>query len=194
MGLLGLRIPEAYGGGEADCVTTGIAHEEIAYGDFNMAYLVLLASLVGDVLTNACDEDQRARFLPSIAAGEAVPALALTEPDHGSDAAHLRMRAERDGDGWRLVGEKTSITLGLHADTALVFARTGGEGARGVAPSMSPSTTGSSSGPGSTTSAAAAPDGRRSSSTAIRPRPAPLSAGRARGSSGSCRDSTSPGP
>jgi cyclohexanecarboxyl-CoA dehydrogenase len=133
MGLLGLRIPEAYGGGAADCVTTGIAHEEIAYGDFNMAYLVLLASLVGEVLTNACDDDQRARFLPLIASGEAVPALGLTEPDHGSDAAHLRMRAVRDGDGWRLEGEKTSITLGLHADTALVFARTGpGDGARGV--------------------------------------------------------------
>jgi cyclohexanecarboxyl-CoA dehydrogenase len=133
MGLLGLRIPEAYGGGAADCVTTGIAHEEIAYGDFNMAYLVLLASLVGEVLTNACDDDQRARFLPPIASGEAVPALGLTEPDHGSDAAHLRMRAVRDGDGWRLEGEKTSITLGLHADTALVFARTGpGDGARGV--------------------------------------------------------------
>lgn len=132
MGLLGLRIPEAYGGGAADCITTGIAHEEIAYGDFNMAYLVLLASLIGEVLTNACDDEQRARFLPPIVSGEAVPALALTEPDHGSDAAHLRMRAERDGDGWRLFGEKTSITLGLHADTALVFARTGGDGARGV--------------------------------------------------------------
>jgi cyclohexanecarboxyl-CoA dehydrogenase len=137
LGLLGLRIPEAYGGGAADCVTTGIAHEEIATADFNTAYLVLLASLVGDVLTNACDDDQRTRFLPSIASGEAVPALALTEPDHGSDAAHLRMRAVRDGDGWRLEGEKTSITLGLHADTALVFARTGGaepggDGARGV--------------------------------------------------------------
>lgn len=132
MGLLGLRIPEAYGGGAADCVTTGIAHEEIAYADFNTAYVLLLASLVGDVLSNACDDEQRVRYLPPIAAGEAVPALALTEPDHGSDAAHLRMRAERDGDGWRLVGEKTSITLGLHADTALVFARTGGDGARGV--------------------------------------------------------------
>jgi cyclohexanecarboxyl-CoA dehydrogenase len=132
MGLLGLRIPEAYGGGAADCVTTGIAHEEIAYADFNTAYLLLLASLVGDVLANACDDAQRARFLPPIAAGEAVPALALTEPDHGSDAAHLRMRAVRDGDGWRLEGEKTSITLGLHADTAIVFARTGGDGARGV--------------------------------------------------------------
>ena len=132
MGLLGLRIPEAYGGGAADCVTTGIAHEEIASADFNTAYVLLLASLVGDVLTHACDDDQRARFLPPIASGEVVCALALTEPDHGSDAAHLRMRAERDGDGWRLVGEKTSITLGLHADTALVFARTGGDGARGV--------------------------------------------------------------
>ena len=142
MGLLGLRIPEAHGGGAADAVTTGLAHEEIAYADLNAAYLLLLSSLVGDVLTNACDERQQAGFLPPIAAGDAVAALALTEPDHGSDAAHLRMRAVRDGDGWRLTGEKTSITLGLHADTALVFARTGGaeaggaeagaDGARGV--------------------------------------------------------------
>ena len=137
LGLLGLRIPEAYGGGAADAVTTGLAHEEIAYGDFNAAYLILLASLVGDVLATACDDAQQAQFLPPIAAGDAVAALALTEPDHGSDAAHLRLRAAPDGDGWRLTGEKTSITLGLHADTALVFARTGGaepggDGARGV--------------------------------------------------------------
>jgi len=137
MGLLGLRIPEVHGGGAADAVTTGVAHEEIAYADVNAAYVLLLSSLVGDVLTSACDDVQQAEFLPPIAAGDAVCALALTEPDHGSDAAHLRMRAVPDGDGWRLTGEKTSITLGLHADTALVFARTGtdeagGDGARGV--------------------------------------------------------------
>jgi cyclohexanecarboxyl-CoA dehydrogenase len=56
----------------------------------------------------------------------------LTEPGHGSDAANLEARATRHGDGWRISGEKTSISLGTHADSALVFARTGGAGARGV--------------------------------------------------------------
>jgi cyclohexanecarboxyl-CoA dehydrogenase len=131
-GVLGLRIPELYGGGEADCVAAGIAIEEVSYADINSGYLILLGALVGEILTQAGDEEQRRRFLPRIAAGDDLPVLALTEPDHGSDAAHLRMKAEPDGDGWRLTGEKTSVTLGLYADTALIFARTGGDGARGV--------------------------------------------------------------
>ncbi|MBX8685942.1 MULTISPECIES: acyl-CoA dehydrogenase family protein [Mycolicibacterium] len=60
------------------------------------------------------------------------PALVLTEPDHGSDAANLSVRAQSDGAGWSLTGEKTSISLGMVADTGVVFARTGGPGAHGV--------------------------------------------------------------
>jgi cyclohexanecarboxyl-CoA dehydrogenase len=132
LGLLGLRIPTEYGGEGADCVTTGVAVEEVCRADINVGYLLILSVLVGQQIAETAEPEQRARFLAPIAAGDHVACLALTEPDHGSDAAHLRLRAERDGTGWRLTGEKTSISLGMHADTALVFARTGGDGARGV--------------------------------------------------------------
>lgn len=61
-----------------------------------------------------------------------MPAICLTEPNAGSDAASIALKAIAEGDGWRLEGEKTSITLGMNADTAVVFARTGEPGARGV--------------------------------------------------------------
>jgi cyclohexanecarboxyl-CoA dehydrogenase len=132
MGLIGLRISEEHGGQGADTLTTGIALEEISRADINAAYLTFLPSLVAEVLADAADPGQRAAWLPAIAAGEALPCFCLTEPDHGSDAAALALRADRDGRGWRLTGEKTSISLATFADTALVFARTSGPGARGI--------------------------------------------------------------
>lgn len=132
LGLVGLRIPEVYGGQGASCLTAGVACEEVAYSDFNMGYVLNNTALIGDVLASHGDDEQRHRFLPPIANGEVLPALCLSEPEHGSDAAAIQMKATRDGDGWRLSGEKTSITFGMTADTAVVFARTGGDGARGV--------------------------------------------------------------
>jgi cyclohexanecarboxyl-CoA dehydrogenase len=136
MGLTGLRIPERFGGQDADAVTTGMAAEEVSRADFNACYLLLNSALVSEILLAGAAEEQLARWLPPIAAGASVPALCLTEPGQGSDAAHLQLRAEPDGDGWRLVGEKTSISLGMHANVGAVFARTGGEGARGVSAFM----------------------------------------------------------
>ncbi|HVV14609.1 acyl-CoA dehydrogenase family protein [Amycolatopsis sp.] len=132
MGLLGLRIPERHGGQEASSVIAGMAAEEVAHGDFNAAYLIIVSALVSDILTRNATGQQQAAWLPPIASGEVVPAFCITEPEHGTDAAKLEMRAEPDGDGWRLTGEKTSITLGMSAHSALVLARTGGPGARGV--------------------------------------------------------------
>ncbi|MGV9298112.1 acyl-CoA dehydrogenase family protein [Amycolatopsis sp. NPDC003676] len=132
MGLTGLRIPERHGGQEASAVVAGMAAEEVARGDFNAAYLIIVSALVSDILTRNATDEQQAAWLPPIAAGEVVPAFCITEPGHGTDAAKLEMKAEPDGDGWRLTGEKTSITLGMSADVALVLARTGGPGARGV--------------------------------------------------------------
>lgn len=132
MGLTGLRVPERHGGQEASAVVAGMAAEEVGRGDFNAGYLIIVSALISDVLARHADEDQQSRWLPAIAAGETVPALCVTEPGHGTDAAALEMRAEPDGDGWRLTGEKTSITLGMSAHTGLVLARTGGPGARGV--------------------------------------------------------------
>jgi cyclohexanecarboxyl-CoA dehydrogenase len=136
MGLTGLRVPERFGGQDADAVTTGMAAEEVSRADFNACYLLLNSALVSEILLAGCGEEQLARWLPPIAAGESVPALVLTEPGQGSDAANLQLRAEPDGDGWRLVGEKTSISLGMYAHVGAVFARTGGPGARGVSAFM----------------------------------------------------------
>jgi cyclohexanecarboxyl-CoA dehydrogenase len=132
MGLIGLRIPVEHGGQGADALATGIAAEEVSRADINAAYLILLPSLVAEVLMGAADAAQRERWLPAIAAGESLACFCLTEPEHGSDAARLSLRAQRDGSGWRLTGEKTSISLAMAARTALVFARTSGEGARGI--------------------------------------------------------------
>ena len=132
MGLLGLRAPEDLGGQGADAVTTGVACEEVARGDFNVGYLLNNAALVTEVLVNNASEEQQRRLVPLIARGELLPALCLTEPDHGSDAAALAMRATRVDGGWKLDGEKTSVTLGMCSEGGLVFARTSEGRARGV--------------------------------------------------------------
>src|SRR5713226_3276803 len=133
LGHLGLRIPAAYGGQDGDYLTFGIAMEEIARGDFACTYGLQLAGLAGEILGRSGSEDVKARWLPPTARGEAVVALALTEPGVGSDAANLACRAERGGEGYVITGEKSGISLGMIAQAAIVFARTDPEGrARGV--------------------------------------------------------------
>jgi len=133
LGLLGLRIPAAYGGQEADFLTFGIAMEEIGRGDFSCTYGIQLAGLAGEILGRSGSDAIKTRWLPPTASGLAVVALALTEPGAGSDAANLACRAERDGDGYVITGEKSGISLGMAAQAAVVFARTDPAGrARGV--------------------------------------------------------------
>ncbi len=132
LGLTGLRIPEQYGGQEASAVVAGMAAEEVGRADFNATYLIVNTALIGDVLVRNATQGQQAQWLPVIASGEVIPSLCVTEPGHGTDAAQLELKAAEDGDGWRLEGEKTSVTLGMDARTGLVLARTGGAGARGV--------------------------------------------------------------
>lgn len=132
VGLLGLAVPESYGGQGATAVATGVAIEQVARADFNASYLVLLTVLNAEVIAGTVPAERESAWLGEIASGRALPCLALTEPAHGSDAAHVELRAERVGDGWLLNGEKTSVSLGMYADTAVVFARTGGDGAAGV--------------------------------------------------------------
>ncbi|GAA4642281.1 acyl-CoA dehydrogenase family protein [Gordonia humi] len=132
MGLTGLRIPEEYGGQDATAVIAGIAAEEVGRADFNAGYLIINTALISDILVRNCTDEQKAAWLPAIASGETVPCIMITEPEHGTDAAALGLKAVPTDDGWRLSGEKTSITLGMAADRAVVLARTGGAGARGV--------------------------------------------------------------
>ena len=129
LGLLGLRIPAAYGGMDADFVMVGIAMEEIARGDFSCTYGIQLSALAGEIIGRNGHPELCKRWLPPTAAGEAVIALALTEPSAGSDAASLQCRARRDGDDWIITGEKSGISLGVAADAAIVFARSAADDA-----------------------------------------------------------------
>jgi cyclohexanecarboxyl-CoA dehydrogenase len=124
LGLLGLRTPAAYGGQEADLLTTGIATEEIGRGDFSCTYGIQLAGFAGELIGKNGAEEVKRQWLPSTARGETVIALGLTEPHAGSDAANLACRAVREGDEYVLTGEKSGISLGMVAHAAIVFAKT----------------------------------------------------------------------
>jgi cyclohexanecarboxyl-CoA dehydrogenase len=125
LGLIGVDLPEEYGGLGLSGVTAGMITEEIAYGDFNVSYMQLLSSLMGAIIhANASPELARS-WNSRIVAGEAIVALGLTEPRGGSDAANLQLKARRVGDEYVLSGEKTSITFADQADAMVLFARTG---------------------------------------------------------------------
>lgn len=133
LGLFGLRVPAKLGGQDADLVTTGIAIEEVARGDFSCTYGVQLACLGGEIIGHNGTDEVRKRWLPPMARGEAVLAIGLTEPSVGSDAANLACRAVRDGDEYVISGEKSGISLGMAAHAIMLFATTNpGARARGV--------------------------------------------------------------
>jgi cyclohexanecarboxyl-CoA dehydrogenase len=134
LGLIGADLPEQYGGLGESCTTAGVIIEQIAYADFNVSYVQLLASLMGSMIAKHASPDLAAQWLPRVISGEAILGLGLTEPRGGSDAANLVLRAERSGNGYRLNGEKTSMSFSDQCDAAVVFARTGKveDGARGV--------------------------------------------------------------
>ena len=135
LGILGLSIPEEYGGTSAgDFGYNAAATEEIA--GFSLAVaacLALHADTCPPYLVELGTEDQKARWLPGIAAGELVCGIAMTEPSGGSDLAMLKTTAVRDGDHWVVNGSKTFITNGYQADLVIVAARTDpAGGARGI--------------------------------------------------------------
>lgn len=134
LGLIGVEFPAEFGGLGADHVTAGVVLEAIAEGDFNVGYIQLLSSLCGAIVARHAAPEIAAEVLPQVVAGEALIALALTEPQGGSDAAALALKATRDGDAYVLDGEKTSISMADQAKWAVVFARTGtaAERAHGV--------------------------------------------------------------
>lgn len=139
LGLTGLRVSPQYGGSGADCVTTGIAAEEIARGDFNAAYAVMLNALLAEVLEAHASDAVRREWLALMASGERLVAIAITEPGAGSDVANLAARAVRDGDRYIITGEKSGISLASVADAFVVFAKTQADaGARGVSAFLVP--------------------------------------------------------
>ena len=133
LGLTGLRVPKECGGLEADSVTTGLAAEEIARGDVNCAYAVLVPCIMGELLGSFSNPPVFKNWLVEMVKGEKIIALALTEPHCGSDASAIRARAVRDDDFYILQGEKSAISVGMAADAMIVFAKTDPHlGARGV--------------------------------------------------------------
>jgi butyryl-CoA dehydrogenase len=132
-GYLGATIAEEYGGMGLDTVSYCLLMEELGRADSSVRGIVSVnLGLVGKTVAKWGTDEQKSEWLPQLASGDALGCYALTEPGSGSDPASLVTRAERDGDDWVLNGSKLFITLGSWAGLALVFARTGGEGARGL--------------------------------------------------------------
>ena len=134
MGFIAPELSEEYGGQGMGCLATGVIHEEIARADLSLSYINLLASLNGQILSEHGQPEVVKPWLTRLTQGEALCAIALTEPRGGSDAANLRLRIERVGDEYLINGEKTSISAADQADAAVVFGRTGSveSGAHGV--------------------------------------------------------------
>jgi len=133
IGLMSMNAPARYGGTPTSWVNVGIAVEELAKVDFSMGYYVIsMPAFLSQVLATASDEMQE-RWYPPLLNAEIVPALCLTEPDAGSDATAIKTKALRDGDHYILNGEKTSVSNGMQASLAAVFAKTDpAAGAKGV--------------------------------------------------------------
>ena len=120
-------------GWELDTVSYCLVMEELGRADSSVRGVVSVnVGLVGKTLLRWGTDEQREEWLPRLGSGEALGCYALTEPGSGSDPAALETRAVRDGGDWVLSGSKFFITLGSWAGLALVFARSGGEGARGI--------------------------------------------------------------
>ena len=142
VGFLGCALPEEHGGMGLDTVSYCLVMEELGRADSSVRGIVSVNNgLAGKTIARWGTEEQKAEWLPRMCSGEALGCYALTEPGSGSDPASLVTRAEREGDDWVLNGAKIFITLGSWAGVALVFARTGGEGARGITCFLVPTAT-----------------------------------------------------
>jgi acyl-CoA dehydrogenase len=133
MGLFGYALPEAYGG-------LGLSMSEEVRLAFELGYASpafrsmfgTSNGIAGQVIVKAGTDEQKRHWLPKLASGSAIGAFALTEAEAGSDPSTLTTRATRDGDDYVIDGSKRFITNAPEADVFMVFARTGGEGGRGI--------------------------------------------------------------
>ncbi len=134
LGLLGIRVPEEYGGLGLDWwFTTCYAEEMTASGQAGLTMALLVQSdmatpIIGEIGTH----EQKEEFWAPAVAGEKIAALGITEPGAGSDVAGVRTRAVRDGDDYLITGSKTFITNGTRADFITLAARTGDDGYGGI--------------------------------------------------------------
>ena len=134
-GLLGLEVPEAFGGSEArDFRFNAVLTEELSkFNASASSSFGIHTDCVAPYLVDLGTQEQKERWLPGFCSGEIITAIAMTEPSGGSDLAALKSTAVRDGDDWILSGSKTFITNGYQADLVIVAARTSpAKGAKGI--------------------------------------------------------------
>ncbi|MDP9494460.1 MAG: acyl-CoA dehydrogenase family protein, partial [Actinomycetota bacterium] len=136
LGFFGLRIPEEHGGIGLGAMASVVFAEELGrstFGGFTITVLVH-TDLASPYVANFGSPEQKSRWLPKFASGESITAIAITEPDAGSDVAAIRTTARREGDGFVINGTKMFITNGSIADVVLVAAKTNADvkGSRGV--------------------------------------------------------------
>lgn len=134
LGLLGVMVPEKYGGAGLNYLANSVIIEELARQDGGVALFVAAHNgLCVSHILRAASEEQKQKYLPKLASGEWLGAWGLTEPGSGSDAAALKTKAIKDGAGWRISGHKMFITNGARAQAFVVMAITDPEaGAKGV--------------------------------------------------------------
>ncbi len=133
VGLLGLSIPQAYGGSGVGTLPLALAVEEVAKYCCASGLMLLLSALPTHPILIGGSERQKLDWLPGSAKGDSKGAFCLTEPNAGSDASALQSRAVRDGDDYILNGEKVFISGGTVADFVVAFAKTQQNGAKGIA-------------------------------------------------------------
>jgi acyl-CoA dehydrogenase len=131
-GLLCITIPEEFGGGGGDFAQeAAVIWEQGMSTDDSFGYVVH-STIVAPYIYKYGTQEQKQKWLPKLATGELVGAIAMTEPGAGSDLQGIRTTAKRDGDYYVINGSKTFITNGSHANLIIVVTRTGGEGAKGI--------------------------------------------------------------
>jgi len=134
LGMLGLRVPEEWGGlglGPLASATFSEALGASTFAGFDVTVLVH-TDMAGPHLLNSGTREQLERWMPGVLAGETILAIGVSEPDAGSDVAGIRTRARKDGDGWRINGTKTFITNSVYGDLTIVAARTDSEDKYGI--------------------------------------------------------------
>jgi alkylation response protein AidB-like acyl-CoA dehydrogenase len=131
-GIMGILVPEEYGGAGADYLSYALAIEELARVDAGTAVTVSVHSMICSAILRLGTPQQKERWLKALATGNVIAGFALTESDAGSDAAAIRATARRSGAGYVLNGRKQWCTSGSYAGVIMGMFRTGGSGARGV--------------------------------------------------------------
>jgi alkylation response protein AidB-like acyl-CoA dehydrogenase len=134
LGLLGVNIPEAFGGAHAGVVAYSLAMAEIARADASVAVAMAVTNMVGEVIVRFGTDEQKRLFVPKLTSGAAIAgAFALSEPQAGSDPGSMATTARRSAGGWRLDGSKQWITSGDRAGVLIVWAKTEPKlGAKGI--------------------------------------------------------------